>query len=244
MTYSPPASRLPRVPSEIGATTEWVGDTVADDIDFRQLRHHSKNSLQRILCEIAKAARLGSGPQERRVFADLERRVRLSATISDALFGFTCAPGAAIQARLQSLSESVVELLAEPHQRIDVHVEADSSCPGAIGAAMLRAGNELVGNAVKHGMQGRDRGRITVRLSCHTDTVRLAVIDDGPGPSDMAAIGEGTRLVEDLGEEHGGSATLRRQGATTVAELVVPRPGCVRRGSLQLGAGHARAAVG
>jgi two-component sensor histidine kinase len=41
--------------------------------------------------------------------------------------------------------------------------------------------NELLLNAVEHGLQGRSRGRITITLDDLGDAVRITVEDDGTG---------------------------------------------------------------
>jgi hypothetical protein len=60
-----------------------------DDIDLRQLRHHTKNTLQRILGLIAQAPGLCDTPAGEKIAQELEYRIALSANISNALFGLT-----------------------------------------------------------------------------------------------------------------------------------------------------------
>src|ERR1700710_2734577 len=68
-------------------------DGGSQDIDIRQLRHHTKNTLQRILGLIASAPGLCDTPAGEKIARELEYRISLSANISNALFGLTTAPG-------------------------------------------------------------------------------------------------------------------------------------------------------
>jgi two-component sensor histidine kinase len=76
--------------------------------------------------------------------------------------------------------------------------------------------NELLTNAVKHGIADRQRGSILVSLISGEDQVDLVVQDDGPGFKCMEIpIGTcGLGLVTGLARQLGGSLTIEdREGA-------------------------------
>jgi two-component sensor histidine kinase len=76
--------------------------------------------------------------------------------------------------------------------------------------------NELVTNAIKHAFAGDRPGTIAVTFAKDgADNLVLTVADDGIGCPDDAVEGFGTRLIQGLVVQHGGSS--RRQDA---------RPGC------------------
>lgn len=198
-------------------------------IDLRQLRHHTKNALQRILGLVSQAPGLLDTPEGASIAAQLERRIQLSASISDALFGLTCAP-ASMTDRLRTLCANVVELLSDPAQVIQIGVSVRGECPAHLRDTVVRVTHELVGNAIKHGMRRRVRGRITVRL--HTDAdgrTRLTVTDDGNGFHGRPRFGEGLSVARALADEFGGVLGLRSDGHT-VATLELPAevPGLTR----------------
>lgn len=193
------------------------------DIDLRQLRHHTKNALQRIMGLVAQAPGLMETPEGADIARQLERRIQLSAAISDALFGLTRAP-ASLTDRLRSLCANLVELLADPTQVVQVGVSVRGECPPQVRDTVVRVTNELVGNAVKHGMRRRTRGRITVRVRVDADGMtRLTVTDDGNGFHGRPRFGEGLKVAQTLAEQHGGMLTLRSDGHT-VATLDLPPP--------------------
>ncbi|MGE0224876.1 MAG: ATP-binding protein [Acetobacteraceae bacterium] len=192
-----------------------------EDIDLRQLRHHTKNALQRIIGLVAQAPGLADTPEGAQIARQLERRIQLSAAISDALFGLTRAPEAMTD-RLRSLCGYLVELLSDPAQIVQVGVSIRGECPVHLRETVLRVAHELVGNAVKHGMRRQRRGRIAVRL--HTEPgvyTRLTVIDDGHGFHGRPKEGEGLTLARLLAEENGGSVSLESDGRT-IAALYLP----------------------
>jgi two-component sensor histidine kinase len=196
-----------------------TGDT-CEDIDLRQLRHHTKNALQRILGLIAEAPGLCDTPAGEKIAQELEHRIALSANISNALFGLTGAPGSMAE-RLRRLSGAVVDMMRGADQVIRVGVSVRGHCPPALREALLRSAHELLGNAVKHGMKGRSTGRIAVRLVSECDTTVLTVIDNGWGFSGEPRSGEGLTLARSFAARHGGS--LQLDGADgTVATLELP----------------------
>lgn len=196
------------------------------DLDLRQLRHHTKNALQRIAALVATAPGLRATEAGRRVAAEAERRVLLAAQVSDALFGLTRAPGA-LAGRLRLLSESLAELLADPDQVVHVEVEGDAGdqVPAALHGAVLSAAQELVGNAVKHGFYARLVGRVRVELAADACGIRLVVADDGWGLCRRPDDGQGLDLVRALIAPLGGTLSLRsgRTGGLT-AEVALPTP--------------------
>jgi two-component sensor histidine kinase len=195
----------------------------AGGCDFRQLRHHTKNLLQRILLEIEQAQNTALTLCGRRLLADLQRRILLSAQISDALFGITLSP-ASMSKRLRVLSESTIRMLADATQLIRLDVSVSGDCPEPLQHVALRIAHEFVANAVKHGMHARVRGTIDVHLATGRDgSTRLVVTDDGWGFRGTPAAGDGLQIAGDLAASARGTISLQRTHVT-VAELLTPPP--------------------
>jgi two-component sensor histidine kinase len=203
--------------------------TADHDAAFRQLRHQTKNALQRILCHVAADPNLTTTAAGRAVARDLERRIHLSAAISDALFGFTRTPDK-LEPRLRSLGLSVIELLCDPGQQIALSVEVKGLCPASLDETLVRVAHELIGNAVKHGMHVRLIGRIDVVVQTVAGTTTLTVSDDGWGYASEPAPGEGLALAGMLTEKLGGALRMRRDRDRTHVSLTLPNPN--RRGGL------------
>jgi two-component sensor histidine kinase len=187
----------------------------AEELDVRQLRHHTKNTLQRILGLIAETPGLGDD-----VARELEYRIGLSATISNALFGLTEAPGSMAE-RLRRLSGALVDMMRGTDQVIRIGVSVRGNCPADLREVVLRCANELICNAIKHGMRDRPAGRITVRLASDAARTVLTIVDNGWGFNGAARQGEGLTLVGDFAGRHGGTLTIEGDDGT-MARLELP----------------------
>lgn len=221
---SPGPSLAPTLgpPLGIASATEPAGPPAyVTEAEFRQLRHQTKNSLQRILLLIEEHAAQWESEAGRAMAADLQHRISLTAALSDALFGFTQTPDAFAK-RLGSLCETLVALLRGAGQEIRLTCAAAGRCPPAREGAVLRVAHELVGNAVKHGMYARAAGRIDVHLDVDGRELRLLVTDDGWGCIGQPRIGEGLSLACLIAAGAGGTVTLTRRGDYTMALLVLP----------------------
>jgi two-component sensor histidine kinase len=203
--------------SDIQAAGSAVDAT--PEIDLRQLRHHTKNTLQRMIGLIGELPGLQETPEGQQLARELQRRICLSATISNTLFGFTEVPGSMAE-RLRLLAGAMVDLMGAANQIIRVGVLVRGACPGHLRMAVMRAAHELIGNAVKHGMKGRPGGRISVRLLSHDTSTTLAVVDNGWGFSGRPREGEGLALARGFAAKHGGALRLEGDdGAAATLEL-------------------------
>jgi two-component sensor histidine kinase len=190
------------------------------EIDMRQLRHHTKNTLQRIIGLIGETRGLFDTPEGERIARELEHRICLSAAISNALFGLTEAP-ASMAERLRQLAGSMVDMMSGADQVIRVGVSVRGICPAHLREAVIRTAHELIGNAVKHGMAGRPTGRIAVRLITDATMTTLTVVDNGWGFTGRPREGEGLSLARSFANRHGGTLTLEAADGT-VATLELP----------------------
>ena len=204
----------------------------AGDLDMRQLRHHTKNALASILAQVS--SELSNNSTARRVASDVERRVLLTAHISDALFGLTRAPGPFAE-RLTSLCESVVELMGEDGQCLGLTCDVGAEVPPPQREALLRVAHEFVGNAVKHGMHVRLVGRIDVVVRAEAGGICLSVSDDGWGCGTSPRSGEGMSVADALARAVGGQVGLSRREGWTVATLLLPPVARRRRIPVQIG---------
>ena len=201
--------------------------------EFRQLRHQTKNALQRIMIQVLEAPGLRESRDGRRLANDVARRIELAAAISDALFGFTGSLEP-LPARLRSLAESVIALYADATQIIRLEMAVADFCPPGRSTgrptgsedAILRIAHELVGNAVKHGMHMRLLGRITVRLAGEAGMAVLSVANDGWPMEEPACLGDGLALVEELACAEGGTVRIRTRPQTLI-EVRLPCEGAL-----------------
>ncbi len=189
-------------------------------VDFRQLRHQTKNALTCILAQVS--AGLTSPESCRRTAADVERRILLTAQISDALFGLTREPGPFAH-RLETLCDGVVGLASETDQYVTVSCTVAADPPAALADTVLRVAHEFVSNAVKHGMHMRLLGRIEVAVAETAGGFVLKVVDDGWGCGGAPLSGEGLSVAQMLADACGGAVSLERVGERTISRLEFAR---------------------
>ena len=204
------------------AEAEYMGEAcLPEELALRQLRHHSKNALQRLLCQVEGCPGLQRDAAGRALAADLERRIQLSAQLSDALFGLTHAPGP-LEPRLEALCEAVVGLLSDGDQMLSLSVAVHGAVPAGLDHTLVRIAHELVGNAVKHGMRLRMVGRIEVTVQAMLGRVVMTVADDGWGFCDGGRPGEGLSIAGGLAAQQQGEVQLRRDRCFTIATVTLP----------------------
>lgn len=213
------------VPMEVGADGP-AAPTVppgAGDLGPRRLRRHTKDALRRIGALVATPPGPETSAAGQRLTEEAERRIHLAARLCDALFGPTRAPGP-LERRLRALAEGLAELLADPDQVIRVEVTCAGACPAALHGVVLRAAQELVGNAVEHAFHARLVGCVRVDLACGPRGIKLTVADDGWGLARESGAGQGLGLVRALVAPFGGTLAVRdmRDGWGTTAEVVLP----------------------
>jgi len=198
-----------------------------NDIAFRQLRHNTRNALQRIICLISEAPELAALPQGAALAQTLIGRICLSSALADSLYAVT-QPHENIAKRLQASGRSLVRLFGASDQSIDVETSVSLNCQGHFADVVTQITHELVGNALKHGLRGRKVGAIMISLgNDRVGNVILTVADNGIGFPRQARRGEGLRLAQDLAAGCAGVIILPDPGAG--ARVVARFPAAVMR---------------
>ena len=195
-----------------------------EGLAMRLLRHQTKNALQRIIAQVS-ATELRATEAGSALADEIERRIRLSARVSDALFGLTQSPGP-FDARLDGLCQSVVALMSDGVQMIRTDVNVSGICPEALETTVLQIAHEMVTNAIKHGLHMRLSGEIVVmfrgkRPGLPPNGLSLEVRDNGWGP-EKAGFQEGLAVLQLLAQQQGGYVELVREPGWTISRLFIP----------------------
>jgi two-component sensor histidine kinase len=196
---------------------------------IREVHHRVKNNLQTVASLLRlQARRLGDHPPAVAALEDSVRRITSIALVHETL---TEEFEGAVD--MADVARRVVRMLEGSLGHEDAQIElhtASVRVDAAVATPLAVVLNELVQNAVEHGL-GQGRGKVTVELRGGDDQpVVLEVHDDGGGPPPgrpgglSSGSGLGLRLVRALVEEElNGQFTLSHPtGRGSIATAVIP----------------------
>jgi two-component system, LytTR family, sensor histidine kinase AlgZ len=146
------------------------------------------------------------------------------------LFRYTLDASRRHRVTLREEIEALRAYLEMESLRFEDRLEWDIDVDDAALAALVPplAVQPLVENAVRHGVEGRGRGKVSVRARRVGNAVHVSIADDGPGPGGSTQAGTRTSLSE-LRErlrllygEHAILEVRKRPAGGCVAELELP----------------------
>src|SRR6266849_9401883 len=179
-----------------------------------ELNHRVKNNMQMLQSLLGVAARQAASAEAREVLEEASGRISAMAAAQRVLY--TTPDATRFNARdfLNTVCETTKQTFP---QELDIDCEADSiqlSNDAAIPLALIV--NELLTNAVKHGLNGRGAGAIRVRLTRENDSFLFYVEDDGPGfhLQSVQRRSSGLALVQGLARQLRGEFEVTRTPAT------------------------------
>lgn len=187
---------------------------------LRELHHRVKNNLATVAGILSLQRRRTRSPEVRHILSESVNRVQGLAATHDLL-----AHEDVSEARVDDIARKIVGVananLSPPEKHITFQVEP---CPVVIPSRAVTilalVINEMVSNAIKHGMKGRSEGKIIIRGQEDDGMVVVQVIDNGNGPSVEVPFEEqsdgpsfeglGLSLIKNLIGDLGGRFSLRR----------------------------------
>jgi len=191
---------------------------------FRELQHRISNNLQLVSGLMRMQRGRVADPEARKVLEEAANRLVLIGKLHRHLNDPSGTP-VGFDAFLQTLCSDLIE--ASGARNVVCLVRAD---PVALGPdrtiPLALVASELVGNALAHGLAGREGGTITVTLDTQADGwLALSVADDGaglaPGFDPVRGGSLGLRIVRALATQVGGEFALFNQGGA-VGRLAFP----------------------
>jgi PAS domain S-box-containing protein len=183
------------VTSFIGITVDATAQLEAADAIQRSLReketllkeihHRVKNNLQVIGSIIGLQANRTKEPGVRSILDDLRSRIQAIALLHERLYGSPDLGAIDLGAYIRELVTDSARAAGSAADRIRVHSEGGPITLGVDDAVPVGlVVNELVTNAVKHGVRGTEHAKVEIEIAVERDAVRVTVADEGPGFSD------------------------------------------------------------
>jgi PAS domain S-box-containing protein len=181
---------------------------------LNELNHRVKNNMQMMQSLLYSASKQAQIPQARKVLAEASGRIAAMAAAQRILYDTVDATRYSAQAFLDSVCETARQAFPPSVKIICQSDPLELSNDTAMPLALIV--NELVTNAVKHGLAGRADGTVRVQLRGTANSFMLSVEDDGPG-FDLEAVrnrSSGLQLVQGLARQLRGSLNVTKQPAT------------------------------
>jgi PAS domain S-box-containing protein len=187
-----------------------------------ELNHRVKNNLQMLHSLLRTAQRESNNEEAKSVLEDAAHRIGAIAAAQRVLYSAQSATSFSANDFLEAVCHAGQQAFGGD-VKIDV-APSDGELSNEISMPLALILNELLTNAVKHGLNGRRHGAIKVRLARSGDRFDLTVEDDGAGfelrPSSRRSSGLG--LVTGLARQLGGTFEVQRPAG---ARCIVSFPG-------------------
>ncbi len=195
----------------------------------REMHHRVKNNLQ----TIAMLLRLQMGQEKNLTPHDILNetinRVLSIATVHEILSEAGVDSAGALDL-IKRVSTTISANMVNPAAQITISVSGDNvELPSQKATSLALVANELLQNALEHGMAGRSQGHVSLTLTHERGRLKLSVCDDGRGlPANFSletGLGLGLEIVrasvvEDMhGDFHLGPAA---HGSGTLAQVTLP----------------------
>lgn len=173
-------------------------ELITKDATIREIHHRVKNNLQTVASLLRIQARRSHSTEARDALNHAMRRVGAIAVVHD-----TLSEGLTQNVDFDVVFERILLLIAEvaSAHNTKVHPTFTGSfgeLPSAYATPLALALNELVTNAVEHGLAGRE-GEVSITAERTDETLTVVVRDDGAGlPEGKVGAGLGTQIVRTL----------------------------------------------
>jgi PAS domain S-box-containing protein len=179
-----------------------------------ELNHRVKNNLQMLQSLLFSAARQTSNMEAQKILDEASARIAAVTAAQRVLYSTNDATRFNAQEFIKTVCLTAQHTLP---RNIDFVCEVEPielSNDVAMPLALIL--NELLTNAAKHGVNGRDHGIIHVGLTRSADSFVLYVEDDGPGfdLEEMRGRSSGLKLVQGLARQLRGQLRVTRNPAT------------------------------
>ena len=186
---------------------------------LRELNHRVKNNMQMVQSLLSSAARKTGSKDAQQVLHDTAGRIATMAAAQSVLYSTNNATQFDAKEFIKAACQSAEEMFA-----VKVNVDCAESFSLSNDAAMPLALiiNELLTNAVKHGLNREGDGVVRAGLVKEMDAFRLFVEDGGPG-FDLETVQErssGIRLVQGLARQLGGRLEVTRHPSRCTVHFV------------------------
>lgn len=194
------------------------------DLLLKEIHHRVKNNLQVISSLLKLQGSYLPDLEARRLFRQSDDRVRSMALIHERLYRSDGFDDIDFSSYIKELAEHLLHSYVMGNSKIKLDLKLETVFIGidqAIPCGLML--NELVTNSLKHAFQGREKGKISIRLQQKKgdEVVSLEVNDDGVGlPSDFNLKRPSTlgmEIIRTLADQLNGQLKVESKKGTLVS---------------------------
>jgi two-component sensor histidine kinase len=194
------------------------------DMLIREIHHRVKNNLQNIAAILQLQMRRTNSEEARNAFQASISRI-LSITAAQNVFSRQSFDTVKLKELLSYILNSTLESYKLENQNIISVVEGHNveiSSTQAIPVALIA--NEVISNAMKHGIKNDETGEIRINIAENDDLVSMEFYDSGKNALSYDSNDEnklGLQIVKALSQEQlGGRFTIGKANGETKAEII------------------------
>ncbi len=195
---------------------------------LQEMHHRVRNNLQTVAALLSIHLRQEEDAPWAVHLREAVSRVQAIAAVHDLLSDESRLGGTTVDVIARHVADEAHGTLIPPGLRVEFDIApSDIEVPSRQATVLALLINELVSNAVSHGFEGRDRGRITVRTERVNGLANVEVANDGAGVPEgfdpAESQGLGMRIVQRLvTSDLRGRFDIRSGDTGTVATLTFP----------------------
>ena len=175
-----------------------------------ELNHRTKNNMQMLQSLLFSAARTAHSEEARKVLNEASARIAAMAAAQRVLYGRSDATRFAAEEFLPAVCETIRQLLP-PQARIECGA-AHGVLSNDVAMPLALILNELLTNAVKHGIKDQARQGVRISLTAQDGRLALSVEDDGEGfdLDEVRKTSSGLQLVLGLARQLHGTLSVTK----------------------------------
>jgi PAS domain S-box-containing protein len=187
------------------------------EVLLHEVNHRVKNNLQLINAIIRLELDESPGPEIERFVRDTTARISSIATVHEMFYASEDLTDIQVGDYLRHIVSGLLDTYSRPDRKVEISVDAEGMRLDL--SRMVSLGlmaNEMITNSLKYAFEGKDSGRIAIRMARDDGAFLFRYEDDGVGlPADFDEHGRkslGMVFIESLAKQLDGEVAMRSEG--------------------------------
>lgn len=183
-----------------------------------EIHHRVKNNLQMINSMMRLQSNASNDERVKTSLKEATDRVSAIALVHQKIYGSNNMGMVSLQSYFSSLAVEIVRSFGKEDINIEINAQdQELNMKTLVPLALIV--NELITNSVKHGLENRSEGNITLEISCVNRDIEMFYSDNGVWKEEIKSGGFGTSLIEVFTEQLEGRLNLFKKESGTFYEF-------------------------